>query len=171
MRVLLPLFFAFLPGLLLATLAFAAEPSVEEGPPFRHGGDAGTMDSCDADPHAGTCAVKPPFKIKSESSLLDYLDPTLLEDDETLADARKSLLNGQLVAIRDAFIPGFAEYVWKQLDSDDLKWASTPDVSTVNDSAPGHISRKHLVANQRAYSTELLEALGILSHPTTKGFR
>jgi Rps23 Pro-64 3,4-dihydroxylase Tpa1-like proline 4-hydroxylase len=170
MRISFPLFFAFLPGLLLATLAFASEPSVE-GPPFRHGGeDAGTMDSCDAEPHAaGMCAGKPTFKINSESSLLDFLDPTLLEDDETLADVRKSVRSGQLVVIRDAFIHEFAEYVWMQLDRNDIDWTRQCDIPTPQ-LVPGHVTTCKHVPEKRSYSTELLEVMDMLNNTKTKDF-
>jgi hypothetical protein len=153
MRISFPLFFTFLPGPLLATLVFASESSVE-GASFR-GEDAGSMDSCDAEePHSGMCAGKPTFKLTSESSLLDHLDPVLLEDDETLADIRKSVQNGQLVVIRDAFIPEFTEHVWKQLDRDDLNWTRgcwTPTPQLV----PGHVTCTHM-PDKRSYSSELL---------------
>jgi Rps23 Pro-64 3,4-dihydroxylase Tpa1-like proline 4-hydroxylase len=126
------------------------------------------MDSCDADPHAGTCAVKPAFKIKSESSLLDFLDPTLLEDDETLADIRKSVRNGQLVVIRDAFIPEFAEHVWKQLDRDDLDWKRRSYIPQL-ELVPGHLSCKHAL-DKSSYSTELLEVMDMLNNQKTKAF-
>jgi hypothetical protein len=90
---------------------------------------------------------------------LEYLAPTLLEDDKTLADIQRSLLDGQLVVIRDAFIP---EYVWKQIDRDDLNW-TRKDVNSDSQSSPGHISghisRKHRLADKKAYSTELVDVL------------
>jgi hypothetical protein len=165
----LPFFYAFLPGPLLAkTLVFASVPSVE-GPPFRHSGeDAGMMDSCDAEPHAGICAGKPTFKITSDSSLLDYLDPVLLEDDETLAAMRKSVRNGQLVVIRDAFIPEFAEHVWKQLDRDDLDWTRQDCIPTPQ-LVPGDVTYHHM-PDLRRYSTEILEVMDMLNNTKTKDF-
>jgi hypothetical protein len=97
---------------------------------------------------------------------LEYLAPTLLEDDKTLADIQRSLLDGQLVVIRDAFIP---EYVWKQIDRDDLNW-TRKDVNSYSQSSPGHISRKHRLADKKAYLTELVDVLDMLHHPMTKGF-
>jgi hypothetical protein len=113
--------------------------------------------------------VEPSFNITSESSILDYLDPTLLEDDETLADARKSLLDGKLVVIRDAFIPEFAEHVWKQIDRDDLNWTNL-DHNFDSQHIAGHISFKYALTDKNAYSTELLDVLNMLNHPITTGF-
>jgi Rps23 Pro-64 3,4-dihydroxylase Tpa1-like proline 4-hydroxylase len=170
MRVSFPLFFTLLPGPLLATLVFASEPSVEGGAPFRHGGeDAGTMDSCDAEPHAGICAGKPTFKLTSESSLLDYLDPVLLEDDETLVDIRKSVRSGQLVVIRDAFIPEFAEHVWKQLNRDDLSWTSGCWRTPTSKHIRGQVTCTHM-PDKRSYSSELLEVMDMLDNTKTKDF-
>ena len=60
----------------------------------------------------------------SDSSIADFLNPKLL-DEEVLAGIKSKIMNGQVVVIRDAFIPEFAEYVWAQLSGDDNSFSHT----------------------------------------------
>lgn len=62
------------------------------------------------------------FEWHDDMSILDVLNPDLLEHDEAMADIRDSLHAHKLVVIRDAFRPDFAEYVWAELYRDDLDW-------------------------------------------------
>ncbi|EJK53755.1 hypothetical protein THAOC_26737, partial [Thalassiosira oceanica] len=64
---------------------------------------------------------QPPIDIGPSSSILDFFDDSLLEDD-VLADIRENLLAGRLVVIRDAFKPEFAEHVHSVLTGDDMQW-------------------------------------------------
>jgi hypothetical protein len=55
------------------------------------------------------------FTVKPNSSIFDYLDPSILEDDVVLGEIKSRLRKGHLVVLKDAFVPEFAEYVWKDL--------------------------------------------------------
>ena len=52
--------------------------------------------------NGGAYDGEPPIDIGPSSSLLDFLDDSLL-DEEVLADIRENMLAGKLVVIRDAF--------------------------------------------------------------------
>lgn len=120
----------------------------------------------DADVHKTN--EKLDINITSQSSILDALDPSILEDDELLSDIKAKLLQGEVVIIRDAFKPEFAEYAWAELNREELKWEVNPDVRTLH-SIPGHTSHKQKPI-EATYSTGLLEVLELFEHENTKEF-
>jgi hypothetical protein len=64
----------------------------------------------------------PPFEYVEGMSILDVLNPDILEDDDLMDEIRERLHNHDLVVLRDAFVPEFAHYVWQDLERDDLEW-------------------------------------------------
>lgn len=52
-----------------------------------------------------TCdeGIDPATEGDSDSSIVDFIDPSILEDDELLDDIRSQLVKGKLVVIRNAF--------------------------------------------------------------------
>lgn len=69
-------------------------------------------------------------ELHSESSLLDFLDPTILEDEVLLDEIKSKLLEGRLVVIQDAFKPEFAEFVHSQISSDDVDWTREQHITS-----------------------------------------
>mmetsp|Transcript_23 Transcript_23/g.44 ORF Transcript_23/g.44 Transcript_23/m.44 type:complete len:612 (-) Transcript_23:117-1952(-) len=55
------------------------------------------------------------------ASILDFLRPSLLEP-QVLDGIRAKLFSGELVIIRDAFQPEFAEYAYSQISREDINW-------------------------------------------------
>lgn len=56
-------------------------------------------------------------------SIERFLSPALLADPDILADARRQLRDGKLVALRNAFHPAFAESVHRDLRTASMPWA------------------------------------------------
>mmetsp|Transcript_25870 Transcript_25870/g.61490 ORF Transcript_25870/g.61490 Transcript_25870/m.61490 type:complete len:635 (+) Transcript_25870:384-2288(+) len=71
-----------------------------------------------------TCdeGIDPATEGDSDSSIVDFIDPSILEDDELLDDIRSQLVKGKLVVIRNAFQTEFAEYVQSVLLGNDIDW-------------------------------------------------
>lgn len=72
------------------------------------------------------------------TSIVDHLDPSLLEDEELLKEAAQHLQQGHLVVIQDAFKVEFAESAWSIMTDPVLEWE--PFVVTKKD---GHNFFKH----------------------------
>jgi len=62
------------------------------------------------------------FAYHDDMSILDVLNPELLQNVTLWQDIAERLRNHELVIIRDAFVPEFADYVWEELYRDDLEW-------------------------------------------------
>ena len=60
----------------------------------------------DDEDHGSEDALSDDFAILSNTSIIDLLDPSLMEDEELLDEIRQNLLLGNLVVIEDAFKPG-----------------------------------------------------------------
>ena len=82
------------------------------------------------------------ISIGPNTSILDVLDPSIIEDDELLLGIRTRLLQGEVVIIRDTFRREFAEDAWGELNRESIHWEVNPDVKTLH-SIPGHSSHKH----------------------------
>ena len=95
--------------------------------------------------------------------MMDYLNPKLLADSEMLEDIGRRLRKGDLVVIRDAFIPAFAEYVWRDLARDDVNWVLNEE--HVDD---GFAFLHHNVYEITDYTPVMREAWSIFDHPETK---
>lgn len=83
--------------------------------------------SCIVKEEKGVEEEETPFVLKENASLLDYLNPDILENAELMSDISKSLQLDELVVVRDAFLPEFAEYVWRDLNREDLEWPLNSD--------------------------------------------
>mmetsp|Transcript_22561 Transcript_22561/g.53259 ORF Transcript_22561/g.53259 Transcript_22561/m.53259 type:complete len:627 (+) Transcript_22561:76-1956(+) len=79
--------------------------------------------------------------VTKDTSILDVLDPSLLEDDKLMGEIRDNLRAGKLVVIKQAFKRKFAERVWEMLDN---------QVSGT--------------------AAELRNAVGVIDHPETSAF-
>ena len=64
----------------------------------------------------------PTFRMKHNASILDYLNPDISNNESLMHKIGQALKNHELVVLRDAFVPEFADYVWQDLYRDDLTW-------------------------------------------------
>jgi len=62
------------------------------------------------------------FSLGKVSSIVDVLDPLILNDEELLVDIRTALLQGKLVVVRNAFRPKMADYVWDLMNDEAISW-------------------------------------------------
>ena len=62
------------------------------------------------------------FQIGEDTSILDYLDPAIVNDPEIIAEIQHNLQAGNLIVLKDAFISEFAELAWNEMYSDDRIW-------------------------------------------------
>ena len=58
-----------------------------------------------------------------EQSIEHYLNPAHFEDPQTMRDIADQLQSGEVVVLRDAFRPEFAEMVYSELSSKDVAWS------------------------------------------------
>ena len=142
MRGLLGLLLSIFP-LVIATETWASEvarPTVSCS-----GGDA----TCTASTDPAVVGGLPHIDIDPSSSILDFLDDSLLEKD-VLADIRENLLAGRLVAIRDAFKPEFAEHAHSVLAGDDIQWIHKKRSKTFD-------LQKHNIVNHTIESQKIVD--------------
>ena len=62
------------------------------------------------------------FVYHEDMSLLDVLNPDILHNATLMQEIAERLQVHDLVILRDAFQPEFADYVWEELFRDDLEW-------------------------------------------------
>lgn len=102
---------------------------------------------------------------QGEQSIQAYLNPQLFEDPATMADVSKRLKAGEVVVLKDAFRPEFAEMVHAELSSKDVAWelneAYFPD---------GYHHRHHNVYDQASWSARLNASLAMLSSAASQRF-
>ena len=107
------------------------------------------------------------LELTEDSSVLDLLDPTLLDDDGLLDDVKTALLDGKLVVIRDAFRVEYARHVMNTTIADMETWNSVS--FGVKPQIPGHFSSKSTI-ERPDYSDAMKLALGPLYHPKSLEF-
>jgi len=106
--------------------------------------------------------------IAPDSSIVDFLDPSILEDDDLLSEIRSNLLKGKLVIIQDAFTAEFAEYAWRQLDRDDVVWKK--EHLRVDGEEPGCFSSRHVIPDASSMSPKLRMVLDVFENIKSKEF-
>lgn len=95
--------------------------------------------------------------------MMDYLNPKLFENPETLEEIGRRLKRGDLVVIRDAFQADFAEYVWNDLSRDDIPWKLHEDYADY-----GFTYHHHNVYDWEDYTPAMKETYAIFDHVETK---
>jgi hypothetical protein len=95
--------------------------------------------------------------------MMDYLSPRLFADPGIREDIGRGLRRGNLVVIRDAFIPAFAEHVWRDLVREDINWELNEE--HVDDSFS---FVHHNVYEFKAYTPVMREVYSMFDHPETK---
>jgi len=100
-----------------------------------------------------------------EQSLLQYLNPRLFEDPATMQGVSARLKAGEVVVLRDAFRPEFAEMVHAELSCKHVAWelneAYFPD---------GYAHRHHNVYDKGSWSQRLNSTLAVFADPASQRY-
>lgn len=99
------------------------------------------------------------------SSIEDYLNPVHTKNPETMSRIAKQLQEGDVVVLRDAFRPEFAEMVYAELSHKDVAWelneAYFPD---------GYGHRHHNVYDRSDWSARLNSTFDVFRDEASKAF-
>lgn len=100
-----------------------------------------------------------------EQSIVTYLNPKYTEDPDKMKEIAATLQGGDVVVLKDAFRPEFAEMVHAELMGKEVAWelneAYFPD---------GYGHRHHNVYDRESWSARLNETLGVFMHEASKRF-
>jgi len=102
---------------------------------------------------------------EGEQSLENYLNPVHFEDPETMASIGQQLRGGEVVVLRDAFRPEFAEMVHAELSAKQVAWELNEDYFP-----DGYAHRHHNVYDHGAWSARLNTTLGVFAHAASQRF-
>ena len=98
-------------------------------------------------------------------SIEHYLNPKHFEDPATMKDIAEKLQAGDVVVLRDAFRPEFAEMMYSELSAKGVAWelneAYFPD---------GYHHRHHNVYDKSTWSARLNSTLGVFAHAASQRF-
>ena len=100
-----------------------------------------------------------------EQSLEKYLNPVHFEDPETMASIGQQLRSGEVVVLRDAFRPEFAEMVHAELSAKQVAWELNEDYFP-----DGYAHRHHNVYDHSTWSARLNTTLGVFAHAASQRF-
>lgn len=106
----------------------------------------------------------PKFHIEHDASIEQYLSPRLFEDPSILKDVGRRLREGEIVVIRDAFVPAFAEAMHRELLGT-TSW-------TINENylKDGYHYRHYNVYDKAVYSDFFNSTIDLLNSDKTKKF-
>ena len=102
------------------------------------------------------------FYIKENTSVLDYLDPSIVQDPTIIADIQDNFRQGNLIVIKDAFIPEFAEYVYSDISNNNNTW-----IPFVSIKGNGHNFFKHKMKRKTKIMKQVRE---IFKHEKSREF-
>ena len=104
-----------------------------------------------------------PFYIRDDTSVLDYLDPTILNDPNIISDIQDNFRKGNLIVIKDAFLPEFADHVYADMaHNESIVWQ--PFVSIKPN---GHNFYKHKMKQR----TDIMEQVReVFKHEKSREF-
>jgi hypothetical protein len=108
--------------------------------------------------------VIPTFTVEPNTSIHQYLNPKLLEDPSTLEKVGERLRAGELVIIRDAFRPEFAEAMHYDLSTNE-DWG----LFQVH-SSDGFHYHHHNIYDAEDYSELMNTTYKMFDHPDTKAW-
>jgi hypothetical protein len=106
----------------------------------------------------------PSYTLDDGSSIKQYLSPRLFEDPKILKDVGQKLRDGEIVVIRDAFVPEFAEGMYQELH-DTTTWSRNEDYFD-----DGYHFRHYNVYDKKDFSSLFLSAINMFDSDTTKDF-
>lgn len=100
-----------------------------------------------------------------EQSLERYLNPKHFEDPETMRDIARRLQGGEVVVLRDAFRPEFAEAAYSELSANTVDW-------TLNEAwfPDGYAHQHHNVYDTERWSARLNATFGVFADAASKRF-
>eukprot|EP00310_Coccolithus_braarudii_P024871 CAMPEP_0183358426 /NCGR_PEP_ID=MMETSP0164_2-20130417/49185_1 /TAXON_ID=221442 /ORGANISM="Coccolithus pelagicus ssp braarudi, Strain PLY182g" /LENGTH=322 /DNA_ID=CAMNT_0025532325 /DNA_START=99 /DNA_END=1067 /DNA_ORIENTATION=+ len=95
---------------------------------------------------------------EGEQSIKAYMNPKLFEDPAMMRNVAERLRANEVVVLRNAFCPAFAEMMHAELKSKDVAWE-------LNEAyfEDGYHHRHHNVYDQSTWSARLTDALGVFS--------
>jgi Rps23 Pro-64 3,4-dihydroxylase Tpa1-like proline 4-hydroxylase len=106
----------------------------------------------------------PSYTLDDGESIQQYLRPGLFEDPKILQDVGEKLRDGEIVVIRDAFVPEFAEGMYQEL-RDTTAWSRNEDYFD-----DGYHFRHYNVYDKKDFSSLFLSAIGMFDSDKTKEF-
>jgi len=114
------------------------------------------------DPHVSTAMEA---LQAGEQSIEHYLNPKYTEDPAEMADIARRLQTGDVVVLRDAFRPEFAEMMYSELAAKSVSWelneAYFPD---------GYGHRHHNVYDRSSWSARLNATYAVFAHAASQRF-
>ena len=97
-----------------------------------------------------------------DSSIVDVLNPAVLDG---LEDVREKLRRGEVVILRDAFRPDFAEACYRELESKHAPWSANEDYFE-----DGYGYRHLNVYDRSLWSRRLNATFAVFDHAETKAW-
>lgn len=104
------------------------------------------------------------YKLEENGCIQDYLSPRLFEDPAILQDVGQKLRAGEIVVIRNAYKPEFAEAMYQEL-YETTAWSKNEDYC--ND---GYHFRHYNVYDKKDYSELFQQTLQLFDSDETKKF-
>mmetsp|Transcript_3470 Transcript_3470/g.5579 ORF Transcript_3470/g.5579 Transcript_3470/m.5579 type:complete len:436 (-) Transcript_3470:48-1355(-) len=101
---------------------------------------------------------------KGNQSIQRYLSPHLFEDPATMLDIARRLQAGEIVVLRNAFRPAFAEMVHTELQAGGMSWELDEE------HGPAFAKRHHNVYDKSSWSARLNSTLNVFASDETKRF-
>ena len=98
----------------------------------------------------------------ADGSLVDVLNPAVLDG---LEDVREKLRRGEVVILRDAFRPDFAEACYRELESKHAPWSANEDYFE-----DGYGYRHLNVYDRSLWSRRLNATFAVFDHAETKAW-
>ena len=100
-----------------------------------------------------------------DASIEKYLNPKLFEDPETMQGISRQLRSGDVVILRDAFRPEFAEMVHAELNDKNVAWE-------LNEAyfKDGYHHHHHNVYDRASWSARLNQTAAMFATPASQGF-
>ena len=102
---------------------------------------------------------------EGECDLRNYLNPAHFDDPATMSEISRKLRAGEVVVLKEAFRPEFAEMVYSELSAKTVEWelneAYFPD---------GYAHRHHNVYDKSSWSARLNATLEMFAAPASQRF-
>lgn len=109
---------------------------------------------------------QPSFQFDPNASILTYLNPAILGDEKRVQEMSKAIQRGDLVIIEDAFDPQLAEYLWEDLQRDDLQWEL---MQGAHDDG-FHFHHHNIPEDGNGFTERMTEVYGMFNHSDSKAF-
>ena len=101
----------------------------------------------------------------ADASIAKYLNPKHTENPEKMKEIAERLQAGDVVVLRDAFRPEFAEMVYTELNHKEVAWELNEDYFP-----DGYAHRHHNVYDRGSFSARLNATFGVFKSEASKAF-